>query len=275
MLKLLLLTLSTAVLAQEPITAYYKPEPLIPGNRRIDEVKEWSKLHPGIAPPPTEQEKEYFRKQGLPIPGEGVKIESLDLKTLPKEFVEAWKKKSLIELKYGYNKKFSFEAKHLLEMPEDAKQDFEETKTIFIKPGSTHLRKHADEIPMNYVYKAIPPGLVNTAIAFSPANSFVNGGWNGIVEFFISPGIDGVCKYEEINVPLTGTAALIPPEIVTYLINNKVTTISVEGNEESGIIYRIEWDDNEYRHSLHCAMQEFSEENKQKIIALAQKIDNK
>ena len=73
---LLILLASTNVsFSDDLIREEYDAKPMIEGNRRVDELIEWSKNHPGELPPLTDQEKyEFFTKKGMPLPGTGATV---------------------------------------------------------------------------------------------------------------------------------------------------------------------------------------------------------
>lgn len=54
---LVLLAATNITLANKMTTEFYDAKPMIEGNRRVDELMEWDKNHPGEMPPLTEQEK--------------------------------------------------------------------------------------------------------------------------------------------------------------------------------------------------------------------------
>ena len=66
-----------------------------------------------------------------------------------------------------------------------------------------------------------------------------------MVEFFKKKGL-GTCAYTENNVILTHAAAKVDEAVVRYDINHKVTTLNVEGNEQSGYVYTVDWKDSHF-----------------------------
>lgn len=255
-------------------TTYWEHKPMVEGNRRIDELIEWDKLHPGVMPPLTEQEKyELFEKQGLPIPDSGVQIKSYKDFKYSDEQSKVVKINRLMIKSKGYIKVNNNNAKNLLEIEKIAHEELSRTKSIYLNPEDTHLRTSSYDLKMNYDYKGISGDYIDSVIGFAPESNFVQNGWNGAVEFFKPKDFDSVCAYHQINIKKTGSSVIIPKEIVTHDINHKITTHLVEGNNDSGFLYQLEWWDNEYRNQLECANELYSEELLNKTLAIAKKID--
>lgn len=247
---------------------------MIEGNRRVDELIEWEKLHPGVMPPLTEEEKyRYFVKEGLPLPGTGAEVRPLNTLKISDEQGATIKKYNDTQNKKGYLDHFSKDAKFLSMVPQDAEKDFEEHKSIVLNPQDTHMRANLYDLKMNYTYRGVSPSLIHKVIGYSPEHTYVENGWNGAAEFFIPKFQDSVCVYHEVNIKLTGSSSIIPKEVVTYKINKKVTTITAEGNKDLGFIYQVEWWDKEFKRNLDCVSKEYSSETKDKIIDLARLID--
>jgi len=72
---------------------------------------------------------------------------------------------------------------------------------------------------------------------------------------------------------LSKGATLIASESVTYYVHNKPTTITVKGSNESGFVYNVSWNDEDYSHSLDCANMKFDKSIISKMLAFAEKID--
>lgn len=270
---LIFLALTNLSVADNLTSEVYNPKPMIEGNRRVDELIEWNKNHPGEMPPLTEQEKyEFFIKKGMPVPGSGASVVNIkDLKITHEQSEEVNKFNSDQKNK-GYYQETNKKAKLLLSMPETAEKEYIARRAIAYNPQDTHLYEVKSHLAMNYDYKGVPQALVTKVIGYAPESIFVNNGWAGAVEYFI-PTFGGVCAFHEVNIEITKSAAYIPKEIATYLVNSKITTMNIVGNEEYGFVYEIEWWDKKFKRTLECALQEYTNGMRKSTIKLAKKID--
>ena len=75
-------------------------------------------------------------------------------------------------------------------------------------------------------------------------------------------------------VTLTHAAAKVDEAVVRYDINHKVTTLNVEGNEQSGYVYTVDWKDSHFFRTLECATLTYSKDKTDAVITLAKRIDN-
>lgn len=269
---LILLTSTNLALGNNLIREEYDAKPMIEGNRRVDELIEWNKLHPGQMPPLTEEEKyELFTKQGIPLPGSGATVVESNRKFTKEQsaiissFNNAQKTK-------GYYEQPSKRAKFLLEMPEIAEKEYNERKHVIATPHDTHLRETLTDLPMLFSYKGVPINVTHKVIGYAPEHTFVDTGWTGAVEFFV-PYFDSVCAYHEVNIQLTQTAAYIPKEIATNAVNKKLTKMNVVGDKETGFVYEVEWWDKKFKRTLECAAKDYSETMRKNTLELAKKID--
>lgn len=134
----------------------------------------------------------------------------------------------------------------------------------------TELRKNVNEIRLAFNYAP----KTNNPIGFAPIMLWTNDGWTGIKEFFDAKDI-GICSISTVNMKLTHQSVRIPAEIVKHDINNKVTTILIEGSNNTGFNYRIEWYDSIYSKELECANMTYDKEITNKMITLAKELDKK
>lgn len=271
---LILLASTNIALADNVIREEYAAKPMIEGNRRVDELIEWSKNHPGEMPPLTEQEKyEFFTKKGMPLPGSGATVVDN-----PKGFKMTGAQSAAVnkfnsdQKTKGYSEQENKKAKLLLSMPETAEKEYNARKSIAFNPHDTHLYEVKSNLPMSYAYKGVPQALATKVIGFAPEATFVNNGWSGAVEFFV-PSFGGVCAFSEVNIELTQTAAYVPKEIATYKVNKKLTTMNAVGNKESGFVYEVEWWDAKFKRTLECAAKEYTDAMRTKTLELAKQID--
>ena len=253
----------------------YYPKPMVEGNRRVDELIEWNKNHPGEMPPLTEQEKyEFFIKEGVPVPGSGAQvIQSNKAFNLSSEQASVFAKFNTDQRVKGFHEEDSKTAKFLLDLPVIADKEYNERKNLAYDPYDTHLYEIKSNLKMNYDYKGVPSNLATKVIGYSPESSFIQNGWAGAVEFFV-PSFGDVCAYHEVNISLTKSTTSIPKDIATYLVNNKITTLSAVGSDKSGYVYQVEWWDSKFKKVLECASIKYSQERKNSVIELAKKIDS-
>jgi hypothetical protein len=269
---LILLALTNIALA-DVVEEKYDAKPMIEGNRRVDELIEWSKNHPGEMPPLTEQEKyEFFTKKGVPVPGSGATTADTKGFSMTRSQSASVNKFNFDQKTKGYHEKVSKKAKLLLAMPETAEKEYNARKSIAANPHDTHLYEVKTNMAMNYAYKGVPAELAIKVIGYAPESTFVNNGWSGAVEFFV-PSFGGVCAFREVNIEITKTSAYIPKEIATHLVNKKITTMNAVGNKDSGFVYEVEWWDKQFKRTLECASKEYTDAMRTQTLELAKKID--
>jgi hypothetical protein len=271
---ILIFIASTNLMAADNVVSEpYDAKPMIEGNRRVDEIAEWDRLHPGVMHPLTEQEKyEFFTKNGYPLPGTGATVVNKTEFTFTKEQSAVVNKFNLEQKTKGYYEIANKHAVLLLAMPETAENEYNERKLIPRKLTDTHLYEVLSDMPLKFKFKGVPKKLSTKIIGYAPEHSFVDNGWTGAIEFFV-PSFGGVCAYHAISIELTQTSAYIPREIATHQVNNKLTTINVMGSQETGFVYEVEWWDKKFKQTLECASREYSEDIKAETVRLASLID--
>lgn len=271
---LILLASSNIALADNVIREEYNPKPMVKGNTRVQELMEWNKNHPGEMPPLTEQEKyEFFTKKGMPLPGTGATVvDSTKGFKMTKAQSATVNKFNADQKTKGYYESANKKANFLLSMPETAEKEYNERKMIAFNPHDTHLYEVKSNLPMSYNYKGVPSHLTTKVIGYAPESTFVNNGWSGAVEFFVS-SFGGVCAFHEVSIKLTKTASYIPKEIATYAVNNKLTKMNAIGNKETGFVYKVEWWDKQFKRTLECASKDYTDAMRTKTLELAKKID--
>lgn len=137
-------------------------------------------------------------------------------------------------------------------------------------PKDTHMKSNLSNIQLAFKYKGVP--FIN-AIGYAAGGSYIpNAGWTTIGTFFNESEI-GACEYRLNNMKLANGAVLLPKEAVRYDINNKVTTVYVEGSKQSGFMYNVTWNDDTYNHFLICANMTLDNTITNRMIELAKKID--
>lgn len=229
------------------------------------------------------QEKENMKmlaEMGLPLPGSGIKIIPRAMMNLSEDTLHKGQQEQEEIKEKGYVELYIAKARELLNFEKEIKRDAFPAEKM--TDQSTLPRKNPKDIKLAFDYETLAEAnsLVAGendihAIAAVPQGGFHDdtGGWSGIAEFFTAKNI-GTCDYGLMNVKASNTAAELAMEDVTYIINNKATLMRIEGSENSGFLYTINWYDENNFHELECANMKFSEDIKNKVIELAKKIDN-
>lgn len=215
----------------------------------------------------TEEQKIYFKEQGLPIPGTGVTIVE------PSKSLTV--KKALMEQKRdGYRHEFSQAATNLLHIDELLEPEIKRVKSLVRQKQSANITTNLADVTMAYPFTPVPSNVVKRVIMYAPTGVYIHDdraeGWVGLTEYFESNF--ATCSYEEINVSLTGTSTEIPRNTVTYEVANKAGEYFSTG-DSTGFLYQIEWMDDLFRRKLRCATKIFEPSMRNKVIELAKIID--
>lgn len=221
----------------------------------------------------SEETKQFFIKEGLPIPGSGVTIapsSKLKLKgTIGSKLLN-----EKIEMKQkGFISSENNEAKTFLNIGAIISDQMK--KQLVNDPKATTAKKDLSSVGIAFNAKEINQSLISSVLGFGSAGIYLeNQGWTSFVEFFEPKDIAGsVCNYQLSSIALNGTAAIIYEDEVHKEVNGKITSIQVKGNEETAYMYTVDWWDNDFYHLLNCSNKTFSKEITQKVIDLAKQID--
>jgi len=139
--------------------------------------------------------------------------------------------------------------------------------------NSAVLRKNIADIHMAYSFTPVPDADISKPYGFAACGTFNNNGWTGVTEYFQKQDV-GNCAYTDYNFALAHATASATDAVVRYDVNNKVTTVHVEGNKDTGFLYTVAWMDSTYFRTLECAAKRNTENVTAQMIALAQHIDN-
>lgn len=213
----------------------------------------------------------FIEENNLPQPGSGIQIVPFAETSFAKE--KNSRKIFEAERKLDYIKKKSDSAVFLLKVKND--KYYPGTKKIFetnTDPYDSHLKASLSQIKLAFPFTGISFIEKANIIGYAVAGSWKNG-WTGVVERFNDNAI-GICDYLRHNARLSHSAVRLVKENVIYAVNQKPTTVSVEGQEPDGFSYKVDWYDNEFYHTLTCANTYFSKEIKTNAIALAKRIDS-
>lgn len=149
----------------------------------------------------------------------------------------------------------------------------------FIQSKSSELSSELSNFKIAYDYKSINPSFYEQHLGFSPMGTYVNcfenecqEGWTGAVEYFEKDGL--TCSYSEHNTKLAHGGNELVEELITYNINNK-PTIEIVFKDTTGVLYNIEWFQEDFDRSLECASVNYSKDNLIKVHKFAKEIDKK
>lgn len=219
------------------------------------------------------QMNKELQKAGLPIPGSGIQVVPNGKIKMDSWQKEKFKSDALEQNKKGYVEKSSLRAHELIHIQEQIKRyGFSELPSV--NENNTSLHKSASEISFSYSYVGIPESEIKQFYGIAPTGAFLNGaqkGWTGAVAFFDSGFAN--CAYTEKNINPGQGGVQIEESVARYDVNGKVTTIDVEGNNNTGYLYNIFWFDTNYYRELECATAYFSKSILDNSIDLAKKID--
>jgi hypothetical protein len=226
-----------------------------------------------------EGHKKILEEYGLTIPGSGIQLVPRSALHLSSEQIKKGAKAEEERRTLGYAVVDTNRPMELLNFHNYAKTQFKLYATNE-RDQSTHLRKQVNDLKLAFKFKGVPEGNTLAAggnitiLGVAPKGGFHQdkGGWSGAGQFFDAKNI-GSCAYSVMNVKASNTAARLAMEDVTYSVNNKVTISFVEGNKNSGFIYKVEWYDDITFHELECANMKYSEDMTKTVIALANQID--
>jgi hypothetical protein len=222
----------------------------------------------------SEETRQLFIKEGLPIPGSGVTIASSSKLKL-KGAIGSKLLNEKIEMKQkGFISSENNEAKTFLNIKAIISDQIK--KQLINDPKTTTAKKDLLSVGIAFNAKEINPSLISSVLGFGSSGIYLeNQGWTSFVEFFEpKDGLTGsICNYQLSSIALNGTAAIIYEDEVHKEVNGKTTSIQVKGNESTAYMYTVDWWDNDFYHLLNCANKSFSKEITEKVIDLAKQID--
>lgn len=216
--------------------------------------------------------RDHFSKQGQPVPDGGVIVKpEKEMTTYSETRYEREKAKDDIK-RFGYIRTPNPTTLKLMNAKVEAEKDFKKNAHNF-KHESTHLRRSIEELKMAYTFVGVPTDVVAENIGFSPYLTYrKKQGWVGAAQFFKSKEA-GVCVFSENNTKLSHGSVIIAKEDVTDGVQGKITTVEVSGTPQDGFTYTVEWFTDSFFRTLECANQDFSPELKEKVVSLANEIE--
>ena len=141
---------------------------------------------------------------------------------------------------------------------------------------STHMRRSKSLIKYAFDLPTITDQDAEEVYGYAPSGTYVHAeesynqseGWAQGVQFFKN-SVSGVCAYTTNDIKLTHAATNIAEDVVTYLVNRKMTVLYAEGNEASGYVYSVSWFDDKYFRTIECADLKFDHKIMEKTIHMA------
>jgi hypothetical protein len=217
---------------------------------------------------------------GLPLPGSGIKLVPRSMLNLSEDQLKKGAKAEEEMKTLGYAVLDTNRPLELLNFHSYSKTQFK----LYAgndRATSTHLRQQIKDLKLAFKFNGVPQGnaLIAagniTLLGVAPQGGFHEdkGGWSGAAQYFDAKNI-GSCSYGVMSVKASNTAVELAIEDVTYSINNKATILTVEGNNASGFLYKVEWYDNKNFHELECANMKYSSQTNDAVIELANQIDS-
>lgn len=216
-----------------------------------------------------EEHIKILKDLGLPTPEQRIEVVSSDNTTGPLKFI--YNAKSLEMKKNGYVNTTSDRAIEILNIKKSLKKQFSIRPSV-MKKTDTEIRKNHNEIAFAYTWLGTPSSEIVDHYGYAPIGTYKDTGWTGGVEFYKTPF--ATCSYMENNMLAANGAVRIYENKATKDVNGKYTFVEIEGNENSGFLYRVQWFDDIFNRDLECATMEYSVETRNKVINLAKKIDN-
>lgn len=194
---------------------------------------------------------------------------------VPKEIQEETVKRQHEMKQKGYHEENNRYAHYLLGLKRSAPDEIRAFRGTQNKADS-HLKQNYQDIKLAFDFKTLPIDKTKI-IGYAPVGSYVKSpteGWNGIKVFFEDKNI-GICAYEFTDLQLSNGGVMLTKEYTKYIVHNKPTFISIEGNDESGYVYTIRWYNSIKVSMVDCATPKYDTAVTKKIIALAEKIDKR
>lgn len=191
---------------------------------------------------------------------------------LPNEFKKEISSNLMQQRTKGYKTSNDEFINFLLKLPERAPAEiveFKNNKNV----GDTHLKSNFTEIKLAFKFKKITAIKQENIIGYAPIGSYLQKGkkdlgWSGIRVFFKDPML-GVCSYSFMKIQ----AVQLVKEGIKYQVNKKPSNYMVEGNYNIGFLYSLSWYTDNSMSTLECANVSLDRSNENKIISLADKID--
>lgn len=176
--------------------------------------------------------------------------------------------------KKGYHETNNRYAEFLLNLNNNAQDEIRSYRGTQ-ETSDSHLKKTYKEIKLAFEFKK-PPIDDKNIVGYAPSGSYIKTpkeGWNGLGFFFNDKNL-GICSYNFTDLNLSNGSVTLPKEYTKYLVNNKPTFISVEGNDNNGFVYTVTWYNSLKVSTLDCATIHYQKDMSNKVLAFAKVIDS-
>jgi hypothetical protein len=194
-----------------------------------------------------------------------VPIAQLDLPSdLKKELTTNQSEESL----KGYQETDGQNAQYLLNIKKDAAQQLNKINEKDDGVYGAHLKTAAGAIKLAFPFDHIKGVSSQEIIGYAPIGSFEANGWNGIRVIFSKQDF-GNCSYSRMKI----VGVELAKETTEYFVNQKPSNKMVEGSQNAGFLYIINWYTNHHMNTLECANKAFNPDMFSKMIGLANQID--
>lgn len=215
-----------------------------------------------------EKMQDYLKSQNIVYLGDGVHIIKNNQLNLPKDLLKTHNKGVLEMAQNGYATSDNPTIYDLINLKKNVDNDLSSNDDSY---QSTKWHKDYKNLKLSWNFITLPNSI--KTLAYAPSNSF-NGHWSGVV---VALELDNksYCMYEQIDIKTSHLSISIPESEVLKSINNKITTHWNYGNNEDGIVYQINWYDNDFSHELECLASTYSKDLLQYYIEQAKLIDSR
>src|SRR6476469_4971826 len=117
-------------------------------------------------------------------------------------------------------------------------------------PTDTHMKSDMSKIKLGFKFN--PISFINP-IGYAVGGTYIKDkGWTAIYSFFNDKEL-GSCSFKVNSMALSHGAVIIAKDTIEYLVNDKISSIYVEGSPKTGFVYTVTWDTNDYNYLLECA----------------------
>ena len=216
-----------------------------------------------------------------PLPTKGLTIVPIAKTNIPEAL-----KKHILRVKAEQEKNGYYESKdkdeyirHLIKLKRNASSEIKSFKNSG-NPYDTHLKENLSDITLAFPFKPVDTIKDINVTGYAAVGTFIHErsiakkGWTGIGVFFNENKL-GSCAYTFVNLKLSHGAAQLNNETTQYLVNNKPSSIIVEGNNNGGFLYDLIWFTPDTMSQLECANMLFDKSITSKLIAMAGVVDKR
>ena len=202
-----------------------------------------------------------------PVDLKGIKIVPLKEMNIPSDMKNQIKFDKAEEAQKGYRENNDNYASYFFNIKNEAFKQFSLAANNKYGVYDTHLKKNYQDIKLSFDFHGIKSIPKKDIIAYAAIGSYKKKGWNGLRIFFEKPY--GNCSYQFMCI----LNAVLPAETTQYIVNNKPSFKSIEGNVNDGFVYSVNWYNNDSINILECANRNLDQHIMPQLIETANKID--